>query len=779
MILVESKRDDLLLPYLEIVKSKGINMSLGQFKGLMLMKLSDEGGIRNLSLSSNYYLAGAVKYYFQGFLTQNDDLSILSDSNKRDVWNEDVCKRLNACIEVLRNAYIDTVGTKFEQPEDFGTLSLPKLLRKYNKKIMQVLSNPDGEEEQEQEKPQYITNGPIGTNGYSFEIIYSYDQCTKYERPTAPGSWCITYGLGHYNAYIRRLNIHYVIFTKDGYKNVKREMGPNFNPMKPHDEYGNSMIALLQSNSNGEPVYITSRWNHGSGDTPRIEADYAYNKQEFLNVVGITDEDLKRIFVTWQHTAPEDQQNVRNNASRPKAIDRSKKGNILRALKYIQMRINGGEKPENLVQIEEAFQDDVPLSRNTAFCYFEYDGENYYFLMDKGKIFFDTLINRESGVSSEKSWTIFCQDFNLIFLQYVNYGFIYDVRFHKFVDIGGVTKFKRLPETNRVINKDTILFEVKLDSKTIALVSPATRKPLVLPNHEFWFNAVFTCYNYYASQRDLYCSTYSRDCAFLEIVYDESSCEKYFYDTKRNNFFEAPKNPGLASQYVHDTDKLNIPVLGEIADENFISIGYISQGCGRARWARTSQMLFDAETHERVKLGDYELFNSIESVSQNVPNVYKFSPGTAEGKSVFNDSSRVCIYDSNTKKIYSDIHFMTRIDFYDDWQCLCIEVDDSEDNYIDYIHGFHCMIYDNVRGGFVKNTIAPDYPDRTSFILARGGRFRSICKYPVAYLNSDVRDSDYSTWMFSDDEINRMLGKAIREKKCAIVDYKSLPLLEI
>ena len=30
---------------------------------------------------------------------------------------------------------MDSLGQKFEQPEDFGTLSIDKLLRKYNKKI--------------------------------------------------------------------------------------------------------------------------------------------------------------------------------------------------------------------------------------------------------------------------------------------------------------------------------------------------------------------------------------------------------------------------------------------------------------------------------------------------------------------------------------------------------------------------------------------------------------------------------------------------------------------
>jgi hypothetical protein len=117
MILLESKRDDLLLPYIELLKSKGVNCTLGQFKSYMLRKLTEEGHIRNLSLSSNFYLAGAVRYYFNGDLTLNKDLDVFNDGNtKNDVWNETVCIKLNALINILRNAYIDTVGETFEQP---------------------------------------------------------------------------------------------------------------------------------------------------------------------------------------------------------------------------------------------------------------------------------------------------------------------------------------------------------------------------------------------------------------------------------------------------------------------------------------------------------------------------------------------------------------------------------------------------------------------------------------------------------------------------------------
>ena len=133
-ILNESRRDDMLLPYVNLLRGKGVNTNVSQLKQFLLAKFVNEGLIRNLSLSSNFYLAGVARYYFNGDLTTNKVLNVYDESQK-DVFNEEICERLNACILVLRNAYIDTVGTQFEQPEDFGELKLNALLRKYKKKI--------------------------------------------------------------------------------------------------------------------------------------------------------------------------------------------------------------------------------------------------------------------------------------------------------------------------------------------------------------------------------------------------------------------------------------------------------------------------------------------------------------------------------------------------------------------------------------------------------------------------------------------------------------------
>ena len=51
-ILNESKRDNFLIPYIEMFKSKGQDVTLGQLKTALLKKLTEEGGLRNLSLGT-------------------------------------------------------------------------------------------------------------------------------------------------------------------------------------------------------------------------------------------------------------------------------------------------------------------------------------------------------------------------------------------------------------------------------------------------------------------------------------------------------------------------------------------------------------------------------------------------------------------------------------------------------------------------------------------------------------------------------------------------------
>ena len=405
MILNESGRDELLLPFLEILKSKGIDCKLGDLKRYLLKHFVEDGNFRNLSLGSNFYLAGVARYYFNGDLTQNKDLAVFDETNQtKDIWNEDICKRLNALILILRNSVVDSVGETFEQPEDFGDLPIAKLLRKYGAKINKEL----GIELPKKEKVDTLDRSENVGNRYTFDILYSQNDATKYYEPTQPGAWCITYALNHYNYYKNHLGIHYVIFKKDGWENVPRQKGPDWTPRKPQDEYGCSLIALLQSNKNGEPVYITSRWNHGYEDGTHCEADHAFTKEEFFAKTGVNDADLQRIFAIWKKDSTGHTSRTGQNPE-----DRAKKLYNLRDLKYRQMRINGGENPDSVMvtipremtdkaQIQEyieghkyALVGNGKPNKSIIDYRIEIEGVDYHVLVDKGRILFESLISSE------------------------------------------------------------------------------------------------------------------------------------------------------------------------------------------------------------------------------------------------------------------------------------------------------------------------------------------------------------------------------------------------
>ena len=567
MILSESKRDDLLLPYIALLRAKGINCTLGQFKSYMLKKLTNEARMRNLSLGSNFYLAGAVRYYFNGDLTLNKDLDVYNNGQTRnDVWNENVCQKLNALINILRNAYIDTIGETFEQPEDFGTLTLPKLLRKYGKKIQKELDSNSGLEiDSNNENDGLDRNDRVGQN-YSYEIIYSFKQATKYNQYTDPGAWCITYAKQHYDGYIKMLNIHYVIFKQDGFENVKREFGPDWTPQKPQDEYGCSLIAVLQSNTNGEPVYITSRWNHGY--EKHCEADHAFTKEEFFAKTGVNDDDLQRIFTIWKKDAPKYSDDV--YATEKDSVSKEEKLNVLRKLKYAQMKINGGDMDvsdtikflTNLNGEQEGINEGkIKITKSTLWCRTAFQSNHvFYFIMDKGKIVFETLTpnslapicyssNSDRGPKKLISYS------NLSVIVAKKYIMLYDLRRHCIIDIDGETKFKCMPFSQRHYMSNKCFYELRYGKQQLALLNVATNLPLRLPNGSCWINKIRSNVSRgltILGNSNLEATMHIGETGggMLELIYDASSGERYFYDIDKKLFLNEnsipkPENPSL------------------------------------------------------------------------------------------------------------------------------------------------------------------------------------------------------------------------------------------
>lgn len=598
MILTESKRDDLLLPYYQLVLKQGMNISFKEFKGGMLDKLAAQGGMHNLSLSSNYYLAGAVKYYFNGDLTLDGKANFIS--GKPDNWNVEICKRLNALINILRNAYIDSVGTTFEQPEDFGTLSLPKLLRKYGKKIDAELGIGN---ETEKEESGIDRSNRVG-NGYTFDILYTYEQATKYNQYTSPGAWCITYGQGHYNNYKTRLGIHYVIFRKDGFENIPREHDENFTPHKPHDAYGNSLIAFLQSNKDWKGTYITSRWNHGYGEY--IEADHAYTNEEFMQITGVSVEDLERIHEIWK----EDRKNYSSNCEDANSKSEIKVASInaVRKLKYAQIKINGGEDIETAIESvggEKSFTalGDGEQAKKNVSVYGIKDGDVIFkFIVDKGKILFESLQqnNAKFNLLNENMGGAFG---NTILIETERYSMLYNARYHEFLNIGGAIKFKKIPNFFHWRESCSTIsyFIVKNGMRDFALVSSATMRPIKLPNGQYWSN-VIVCPSHSeirsAERRTDPWVIFKDECSIIEMIYDESSREKYFFNLNTGKFVDIslPVNTDTASASPRGLtpDKYEL-ALGHVKDKNAFSLYFSSKGDSSSSTYATPEMVFDTE----------------------------------------------------------------------------------------------------------------------------------------------------------------------------------------
>lgn len=615
MLLFESSRDNLLQPYLVILQSKGINTNLSQLKQFLLAKFVNEANIRSLSLDSNYYLAGVARYYFNGDLTVNKNVNALYPKIV-DVFNRDICQKLSALIVVLRNAYIDSVGTQFEQPEDFGTLSIAKLLRKYNKAINKELGIEDDSKEKNNVKDDIDRNNNVG-NGYTFEILHSYDEARKYNKYTEPDAWCITYGEHHFNSYAHGNSstggkkIHYVIFRKNGYENVERKKGPEWTPSKPQDEYGCSLIALLQWNTSWEPICITSRWNHGSyRDNSRCEADHAFTTEEFFQKTGVTEDDLKRIFKIWSVDAKSYNEDV---GERRKKLNKERLG-VLRIMKYAQMRINGGNLEnafgdnhffvrkllsglaKNKTLREKAVEEKNSGNETVAFslekqiaknindnaraCQLEIGEDIYYFLMDKNKILFETIVKadgpydnisnhfRTSDPLGEHNWGSSCEYFNnIVMCDVVNGTMIYDYRRHAFVEVDGVKKFKYV---TTIYNNDYQkasktpssygFYEVKMSDSQTALINWKTNLPLRLPNGNCWFERTYVSNRNFYWGREVRTRFIPSDYKAMYLLYDSSSGEGYFYDFDTKKFFEPNFNTDegerINTQYVFDDSKL-------------------------------------------------------------------------------------------------------------------------------------------------------------------------------------------------------------------------------
>lgn len=368
-ILCEGKRDELLSRFLPLFNERGISITISHLKQMLLKKLVNEGRLHNLSLGSNFYLLGVSRFYFEGILTNCsniDELGIFS--NSADNFDINICQKLNKVILLARNHYIEhyieSNNGERDMDENFNNLSLEELFNYYSNEIGDVVDDKDVEE--------YDANDNT-CGDYTFDIMYSYADCQEYNAATEPGAWCITYGLNHYNCYIDMFKhyggIHYVVFRRNDYENTPRKVGKNY----PCDDYGNSLICVLQRNDCPKTTYITSRWNHGGYDSPDCEADHAYSEKEFLSIIGDNGAILEKVYHIWK----------KNNKDEDNAaiINKEKILNY----KYSQILLDGGGNLSEIFNKVEVISGDIKKYKK-GICQVSLDEGRTWCMCVKGKL---------------------------------------------------------------------------------------------------------------------------------------------------------------------------------------------------------------------------------------------------------------------------------------------------------------------------------------------------------------------------------------------------------
>lgn len=110
---------------------------------------------------------------------------------------------------------------------------------------------------------------------YKIVPISSFEQASQYGDYT---TWCVTQEKAHFDSYTTRGERFYFCL-KPGFENVRRERTDGC----PLDEYGLSMVSVLVD-MDGEPVHITTRWNHeNSGeDNPSLRTP-----KQVQEVIGV------------------------------------------------------------------------------------------------------------------------------------------------------------------------------------------------------------------------------------------------------------------------------------------------------------------------------------------------------------------------------------------------------------------------------------------------------------------------------------------------------------
>ena len=444
--------------------------------------------------------------------------------------------------------------------------------------------------------------------------------------------------------------IHYIVFKQNGYEKIPRreerdkwKRGPEGLP-KPQDTYGNSLICVLQRNDCPEPTYITSRWNHGSGFS--LEADHAYTKEEFLNIIGCNNSVLERAYEQWKQTVEYNKGKKKNDNSEERNAARMEKLTVLRGLKYAQMLINGGANPFTLkvngLKIgiattlgwdAEQYKKDKGIEYLTPenapqkypFILWAYTtdaegnetSERYVTVMDKKKIMFDKFL--EKYPYSVEQLTIN----SIVALILGELTVFFDKRRHTIIDAEGMSKFKHVSRDITWGKAEKYILVAKSGNQ-IALLNTITGNFVKARNGSIWFESITPISERFGGNTD-YRGHIKLDSfkegTILNMVYDSAAGEEYTYDTKTDRFINPMENvpEGLYLCHLQASPIERHLVYTNLNDE-ISRYSLPTYRGGRNSYDKCYYMLKDVETNEFFNIDGIDKFKEIkaETVSNHM-----------------------------------------------------------------------------------------------------------------------------------------------------------------
>src|SRR5574344_1876110 len=137
---------------------------------------------------------------------------------------------------------------------------------------------------------------------YNIVKIETEEQCEEYGKYT---SWCITHG--SFSSYgLDNFNQCYFCL-KPGFENVQKPSDPESNGA-PFDEYGLSMISIIV-NQDGEPMYVTTRYNH---DFSGENNEKLHTAKQVSELLGFNFYDVFKPNGKWQDLVNSCSERVKN-----------------------------------------------------------------------------------------------------------------------------------------------------------------------------------------------------------------------------------------------------------------------------------------------------------------------------------------------------------------------------------------------------------------------------------------------------------------------------------